>query len=142
MASPSQEVSLSKLQEIVKDREAWHAAAHGVAKSQTWWSNWTTIIGFKIYLRWGQSQHTSEYTLFVKIILYFLTLLITTKLRTLLKFISTHTIVTIVYISDLYRQTMERILQVSQFIGISDKHILTIFTSQLCLEIINNYDAF
>ena len=29
------DVSLSKLQEIVKDREAWHAAAHGVAKSWT-----------------------------------------------------------------------------------------------------------
>ena len=28
-------MSLSKLQEIVKDREAWHAAAHGVAKSWT-----------------------------------------------------------------------------------------------------------
>ena len=29
------DVSLSKLQEIVKDREAWHATIHGVSKSQT-----------------------------------------------------------------------------------------------------------
>ena len=31
----SMDMNLSKLQEMVKDREAWHAAAHGVAKSQT-----------------------------------------------------------------------------------------------------------
>ena len=34
------DMTLSTLQEIVKDREAWCAAVHGVAKSQTWLSNW------------------------------------------------------------------------------------------------------
>ena len=40
----SMEMSLSKFQEIVKDREAWCAAVHWVAKSQTWLSDWTTIL--------------------------------------------------------------------------------------------------
>ena len=32
------DVSLNKLPEMVKDREAWHAAVHGIADSQTWWA--------------------------------------------------------------------------------------------------------
>ena len=38
----SMDMSLSGFQKIVKDREAWCAAVHGVTKSQTWLSNWTT----------------------------------------------------------------------------------------------------
>ena len=38
------DMSLSKLQEIVEDREAWRAAAHGVAKSWTWVSEQQQIL--------------------------------------------------------------------------------------------------
>ena len=40
----SMDMSLSKLRELVMDREAWHAAAHRVTKSWTRQSNWTELI--------------------------------------------------------------------------------------------------
>ena len=42
----SRDMSLSKLWELVRDRKAWNASAHGVTKSRTWLSDWTELIKY------------------------------------------------------------------------------------------------
>ena len=63
----SKDVNLSKLQKIEEDKGTWCAAVHGVTKSQTWLSNWTTTEedNFKCHLwilfsfLWGFSANTA-----------------------------------------------------------------------------------
>ena len=46
----SMDMSLIKLQEMVKDREVWHVAVLGVSKSQTQWSNLTTANSYCCFI--------------------------------------------------------------------------------------------
>ena len=88
----SMDMSLSKLRGMVKDRAAWRATVHGVTKSQTWLSDWTTTnmvsttvvvaasmnvlqleknMGCRIS-EWSQIRCLKDYELCRKILIYFL----------------------------------------------------------------------
>ena len=57
------DVSLSQLQELVMDREAWHAAIHGVEKSRTRLSDWTELKDtFTISFVFSFSKYMNEWT--------------------------------------------------------------------------------
>ena len=50
-------MSLSNLPEIVKEREAWCVAVHGVTRSLTWFSDWTTTMMKRTYFMSGAVSH-------------------------------------------------------------------------------------
>ena len=53
----SMDLSLSELQEMVMDREAWYTVIHGVAKSRTRLSGWTDLIGTMLHSRSVKETH-------------------------------------------------------------------------------------
>ena len=70
----SMDISLSKVWEMVKDRETWHAAVHGVTKSRTWVSDWRTTTTYTLMqvgetytlkqTSWWTAKITAQWTSF------------------------------------------------------------------------------
>ena len=69
----SMDMSFSKLWEIAKDREAWHVVVHGVAKSQTRLSNWTTTAKWSSESFYSSIHAGIEFQIFIFSVLWITT---------------------------------------------------------------------